>query len=47
MTFARPFAYNTGSTQIRLIKLNSDGSKDTSFDIGSGFNQVVEGVVIN
>ncbi len=25
-------------TQNKLIRLNSDGSKDTSFDIGSGFN---------
>jgi uncharacterized delta-60 repeat protein len=41
------FTTYSGSTQIRLIKLNSDGSKDTSFDIGSGFNQVVESVVIN
>lgn len=30
-----------GSTQNRLIRLNADGSKDTSFDIGSGFSQIV------
>jgi len=27
-----------GSSQNRFIRLNSDGSKDTSFDIGTGFN---------
>ena len=31
------FTTFTGSTQNRLVRLNSDGSKDTSFDIGSGF----------
>ena len=31
------FTTFTGSSQIRLIRLNSDGSKDTSFDIGTGF----------
>jgi uncharacterized delta-60 repeat protein len=34
------------STQNRLIRLNSDGSKDTSFDIGSGFNNYVESIAI-
>ena len=28
----------TGSTQRGLIRLNTDGSKDTSFDIGTGFS---------
>ena len=32
------FATFTGSTQNKLIRLNSDGSKDTSFDIGTGFD---------
>ena len=32
------FTTFTGSSQNRLIRLNSDGSKDTSFDIGSGFS---------
>ena len=27
-----------GSTQNRLVRLNMDGSKDTSFNIGTGFN---------
>jgi uncharacterized delta-60 repeat protein len=40
------FTTFTGSTQNRLIRLNSDGSKDTSFDIGSGFNGGVNLVVI-
>ena len=35
------FTTFTGSSQNRLIRLNSDGSKDTSFDIGSGFNSIL------
>jgi uncharacterized delta-60 repeat protein len=40
------FTTFTGSTQNYLIRLNSDGSKDTSFDIGTGFDGSVESVVI-
>jgi uncharacterized delta-60 repeat protein len=40
------FTTFTGSTQNRLIRLNSDGSKDITFDIGSGFDNSVESVVI-
>ena len=36
----------TGSSQSRLIRLNSDGSKDTSFDIGSGFNGPTNSIAI-
>ena len=32
------FTTFNGSTQNRLIRLNLDGSKDTSFDIGTGFD---------
>ena len=32
------FTTFSGSSQNGLIRLNSDGSKDTSFNIGSGFN---------
>jgi len=32
------FTTFTGQTNNKLIRLNSDGSKDTSFDIGTGFN---------
>jgi uncharacterized delta-60 repeat protein len=32
-----PFSTFTGSTQGRLIRLNSDGSKDTTLNIGVGF----------
>jgi uncharacterized delta-60 repeat protein len=35
------FTTFTGATENRLIRLNSDGSKDTSFNIGSGFNSSV------
>jgi uncharacterized delta-60 repeat protein len=40
------FTTFTGSTQNRLIRLNSNGSKDTSFDIGSGFNGNVQSTSI-
>ena len=36
----------TGSSQSRLIRLNSDGSKDTTFDIGTGFNGGIEASAI-
>jgi uncharacterized delta-60 repeat protein len=36
----------TGSTQNRLIRLNSDGSRDTSFNIGTGFNSIVDSIAI-
>ena len=32
--------YN-GNVQNRLVRLNMDGSLDTSFNIGTGFNNVV------
>ena len=32
------FTSHDGSTENRLVRLNSDGSNDTSFDIGSGFD---------
>jgi len=35
-----------GASQPRLIRLNSDGSKDTSFSIGSGFNLFVSSVAV-
>ena len=35
------FTTFTGSSQNRLIRLNSDGSKDTTFNIGAGFNASV------
>lgn len=35
-----------GVTQGRLIRLNTDGSKDTSFNIGSGFNNTVYSIAI-
>ena len=40
------FTTFTGSSQNRLIRLNSDGSKDTSFDIGSGFDSNVDSIEI-
>ena len=35
------------SAQARLIRLNSDGSKDTSFNIGTGFNGIVYSLSID
>jgi uncharacterized delta-60 repeat protein len=40
------FTTFTGATQNRLIRLNSDGSKDTTFNIGSGFGDYVNSVAI-
>jgi len=40
------FTTFSGVSQNNLIRLNSDGSKDTSFDIGSGFNGSVNSIVI-
>ena len=40
------FSTFTGSTQNRLIRLNSDGSRDTTFNIGTGFNGVVRAISI-
>jgi uncharacterized delta-60 repeat protein len=40
------FTTFTGESQNRLIRLNSDGSKDTSFDIGTGFGGTVSSIVI-
>ena len=40
------FSTYQGSTQNRLIRLNTDGTKDTSFDIGTGFNSIVYSIAI-
>jgi len=44
--FGGAFTTFNGATENRLIRLNSDGSKDTSFNIGSGFNNVVYSVAV-
>jgi uncharacterized delta-60 repeat protein len=36
----------TGSTNNRFIRLNSDGSKDTTFNIGTGFNLPINAVKV-
>ncbi len=38
-------SYN-GSTENRIIRLNSDGTKDTSFTAGTGFNNTIRAIVI-
>ena len=40
------FTTFTGSSQNNLIRINSDGSKDTSFDIGTGFDGEVHSIAI-
>ena len=40
------FTTFSGESQNRLIRLNSDGSKDTSFNIGTGFNSEVYGITL-
>jgi len=40
------FTTFSGSSQNRLIRLNSDGSKDSTFNIGSGFNNPVNSIAI-
>jgi len=40
------FTTYSGSGQNGLIKLNTDGTKDTTFDIGTGFNSSVQSLII-
>lgn len=40
------FTCYQGAIQNRLIRLKADGSKDTSFDIGTGFNFDVEAILL-
>ena len=39
--------YNGVLAQNRIIKLNTDGTKDTSFNFGTGFNGTTSGIVID
>ncbi|RTY95984.1 T9SS type A sorting domain-containing protein [Flavobacterium sp. GT3R68] len=40
------FTYYKGVSSKRIIRLNSDGSIDTSFNIGTGFNKTVQTIVL-
>ena len=40
------FTTYNGITQNRIIRLNSDGSIDASFNVGTGFNNYVSSIVI-
>jgi uncharacterized delta-60 repeat protein len=40
------FTTFTGTTQNRIVRLNSNGTKDTSFNIGTGFNNIVNSLTI-
>jgi uncharacterized delta-60 repeat protein len=35
-----------GTTENRMIRLNADGSKDTSFNTGTGFNNAVRAITV-
>jgi uncharacterized delta-60 repeat protein len=41
------FTTYSGSTQNRLVRLNSDGTKDTSFNIGTGFNNNIWALAVD
>ena len=43
---AGDFTTFNGLVQNRLVRLNTDGSKDTTFDIGSGFESYVTKLII-
>jgi uncharacterized delta-60 repeat protein len=40
------FTSYDGTTQNRITRLNSDGSRDTGFSIGTGFNNTVRAIAI-
>ena len=40
------FTTFNGIVEKRLIRLNSNGTKDTSFNIGTGFNQEIKNIVV-
>lgn len=40
------FTNYNGVSQNRIIRLNNDGTKDTSFNAGSGFNNFVRSIVL-
>jgi uncharacterized delta-60 repeat protein len=40
------FTTYSGSTSNRIIRLNTDGTIDNTFNIGTGFNQVVNSIAI-
>ncbi len=40
------FSYFQGANQGYIIRLNSDGSKDSSFNIGSGFSSSVSSIAV-
>jgi len=41
------FSSYSGSSQNGLVRLNTDGTKDTSFNVGTGFNSGVESLIID
>ena len=40
------FTFYNGLAQSRLVRLNINGTKDTSFDIGSGFSHEITAIVV-
>ncbi len=40
------FTQHNGETQNRMVRLNTDGSIDTSFNIGTGFNNEIWSIIL-
>jgi uncharacterized delta-60 repeat protein len=41
------FTFHNGTTSNRIIRLNPDGSRDTSFNIGTGFNNAISSICLD
>jgi uncharacterized delta-60 repeat protein len=41
-----PFTSFSGSTSNRIVRINTSGTRDTTFNIGTGFNGDVEAVIL-
>jgi uncharacterized delta-60 repeat protein len=42
--FGGSFTTYQGVSAVRIIRLNSDGTRDTSFDVGTGFDSTVQSI---
>jgi uncharacterized delta-60 repeat protein len=39
------FTLYSGSTNLRIVRINTDGTKDTTFNVGTGFNNTADAVL--
>jgi uncharacterized delta-60 repeat protein len=39
------FTLYSGSTNLRIVRINTDGTKDTTFNVGTGFNNTADTVL--